>query len=42
MKEKKPQNINMGQRFRDAREAKGWSRELLAGKITTRVIDVMP
>ena len=33
MKEKKPQNINMGQRFRDAREAKGWSRELLAEKV---------
>ena len=30
MKEKKPQNINMGQRFRDAREAKGWTREQLA------------
>ncbi len=33
MKEKKPQNINMGQRFREAREAKGWTRELLAEKI---------
>lgn len=33
MKEKKVQNINMGQRFRVAREAKGWSRELLAEKM---------
>lgn len=33
MKEKKPQNINMGQRFREAREAKGWTREKLAEKI---------
>lgn len=30
MKEKKPQNINMGQRFRDAREAKKWTREQVA------------
>ena len=33
MKEKKPQNINMGQRFREAREAKGWTREKLAEKM---------
>lgn len=33
MKEKKPQNVNMGQRFRDAREARGWTREKLAEKI---------
>lgn len=33
MKKKKPQNINMGQRFRDAREAKGWSREKLAEEV---------
>ena len=33
MKEKKPQNINIGQRFREAREAKGWTREQLAEKI---------
>lgn len=33
MKEKKPLNISMGQRFREAREAKGWSRERLAEKI---------
>lgn len=32
-KEKKPQNIRMGQRFRDARESKGWTRELLAEKM---------
>ena len=32
-KEKKPQNIRMGQRFRDAREAKGWTREQLAEKM---------
>ena len=33
MKKKKPQNINMGQRFREAREAKGWTREKLAEKM---------
>lgn len=33
MKEKNPLNIRMGQRFREAREAKGWSRERLAEKI---------
>lgn len=33
MKNKKPQNINMGQRFREAREAKGWSREKLAEEV---------
>lgn len=33
MKEKKPQNVNMGQRFREAREAKGWTREKLAEKM---------
>lgn len=37
MKEKKPQNINMGQRFRDAREAKGWTREQLAEKMNLSV-----
>ena len=33
MKEKKTQNIQMGQRIRSAREAKGWTREQLAEKI---------
>ncbi len=33
MKEKKLQNIEMGQRFREAREAKHWSRELVAEKM---------
>ena len=33
MKEKKAQNINIGQRFREAREVKGWTREQLAEKI---------
>lgn len=33
MKEKKPQNKIMGQRFRDARETKGWTREQLAEKV---------
>lgn len=33
MKEKKPQNIKMGQRFREAREAKGWTREQLAERM---------
>ena len=33
MKEKKPQNVNMGQRIREASEAIGWSRELLAEKM---------
>lgn len=32
-KEKKPQNIRMGQYFREAREAKGWTRERLAEKM---------
>lgn len=33
MKKKKPQNVIMGQRFREAREAKGWTREQLAEKM---------
>ena len=33
MKEKKAQNINIGQRFREAREVQGWTREQLAEKI---------
>lgn len=33
MKKKNPQNIQMGQRIRSAREAKGWTREQLAEKI---------
>lgn len=37
MKEKKPQNIKMGQRFRVAREAKGWTREQLAEKMDLSV-----
>lgn len=37
MKEKKSQNINMGQRFRDAREAKKWTREQLAEKMDLSV-----
>ena len=37
MKEKKPQNIKMGQRIRSAREAKGWTREQLAEKIDLSV-----
>lgn len=37
MKEKKPQNVAMGQRFREAREAKGWTREQLAEKMDLSV-----
>ena len=33
MKEKKPQNVNMGQRFRNDREAKKWSREFLPERV---------
>jgi transcriptional regulator with XRE-family HTH domain len=33
MKKKNPQNVKMGQLFREAREAKGWTRERLAEKM---------
>ncbi|MCI8623816.1 MAG: helix-turn-helix transcriptional regulator [Provencibacterium sp.] len=34
---KKPQYIKMGQRFREAREAKGWTRSQLAEKMELSV-----